>query len=399
MNTRLFPAVLILLAVLSILAAPSPARAGEGMASAATLGRPKAKSTDKDAAKAADAALAKAVEDLLAATQDSGRAPSLAALGALADAALDDGNRERELPDLHDANGVALGKTFQAPLAKILEYAYNPEVPSYLVLPSVVRLSGWYPGSDILNQDAPLHERLPAPDNPLVLHGREFEEITPDMFSGGYYRYDLKRLLALFRHQGRNVLISVAVQDGPSEVGRKGVVLDDGTWEYFYSGIEGLTKGGIGWMDTYLYEAFSVSVFVENPDGSTTNTVYKWLRAGWAGMNVVRAKHILEGCHRFARAFGEVIESDLLPAARTIADKARELMALSEQEMNSRIDRYARHVEALFKDHPDLSSRSFAKILKDGGYARVLNTREIRVSTLLLEYLKARLQTPALRQG
>lgn len=383
------------LALLIVTVLACGALAAEGDGPNATLGSTQATSSISPE----DTALLDAVRDLAASTTDKTREPSLGALGSLADAALAEGPAERELPDLHDANGVSLRETVHAPLSRILDYAYNPDVPSYLVLPSVVRFAGWYPGSDILGLDAPLSSNLPAPQSPVVLHGREFEEITPDLFSGGYYRYDMQRLLALFDHNGRSVLISVAVQDGPSDVGKKGVVLDDGKWQYFYSGIDGLTKGGIGWMDTYLYEAVSVSVFVDNGDGTTTNAVYKWLRAGWAGMNVVRAKHILEGCRRFARSFRSVLESDLLPDAKALAAKAHELWTLSEQELDRRIKSYAQRVESLFKDHPDLDSRSFAKIIKNGGYAKVLSSREERVSTLLLEYLKSKLGTPALRQG
>lgn len=393
-NTIKSVALAALTAFLFVLS-PAACFAAEGDGHNATLGA----TSQKSSITAEDAALLDAIEDMLAAAADKTHAPSLAALDTLAAAAVAPGSDERDLPKLNDANGVSLRATVDAPLSRILDYAYNPDVPAYLVLPSVVRLAGWYPGSDILSLETPLSEQLPAPQSPLVLHGREFEEITPDTFSGGYYRYDMQRLLALFQHEGRNVLVSVAVQDGPSEVGKKGVVLDDNKWQYFYSGLDGLTKGGIGWMDTYLYEAVSVSVFVENPDGTTTNTIYKWLRAGWAGMNVVRGKHIIEGCRRFARSFRSVLESDMLPDAKALAHKAQELWSLSEQELDRRIKAYAQRLESLFKDHPDMDSSSFAKIIKNGGYAKVIASREERVSTLLLEYLKSQLGTPSLRQG
>ncbi|WP_461209183.1 hypothetical protein [Desulfocurvus sp. DL9XJH121] len=391
MNIRL--SIPLILAIMLLAFPARPALAESGDAEAAMLGSA-AKKQPKTAAP-----LLHAVEDILAATADDGASPSAQSLAELAESVLTGTGKERTLDDLRGANGVALRETVRAPLTRILEYAYNPDIPSYLMLPSVVRLSGWYPDSDILNQDKPLCEQLPAPDAPLVLHGREFEEITPDLFSGGYYRYDMKRLLVLYKHKGRNVFVSVALQDGPSEVGRKGVVLDDGKWEYFYSGIEGLTKGGIGWMSTYMYEAMSVAVYVENPDGTTTNTVYKWLRAGWAGMNVVRPKHILAGCRRYAQAFRTVIESRLLPAANQLAAKAREFWDLSEQELDRRIRNYARSMEQLFKQYPDSGAESFAKLVKDGGYAKVLDTREERVSTLLLEYLKDKLGSPSLLRG
>ena len=215
------------LALLVVAILACGALAAEGNGPNATLGSAQTSSSISPE----DTALLDAVRDLAASATDKTIEPSLGALGALADAALAEGPAERELPELHDANGVSLRETVNAPLSRILDYAYNPDVPSYLVLPSVVRFAGWYPGSDILGLDAPLSSKLPAPQSPVVLHGREFEEITPDLFSGGYYRYDMQRLLALFDHNGRSVLISVAVQDGPSDVGKKGVVLDDGKWQ------------------------------------------------------------------------------------------------------------------------------------------------------------------------
>ncbi|MBU1002196.1 MAG: hypothetical protein KKE73_06705 [Proteobacteria bacterium] len=344
-------------------------------------------------------AILQAVQTLMTAIdQPQSSSTTSEAMGVLAGIADSDGPAEIDLPSLDGAKGVALRERVDSPLARILEYAYNPEVPAYLVLPSVVRLSQWYPGSDILSLETPLFKQLPAPAQPLILRGREYEEITPDVSSGGYYSYDLDRMLALFQHEGRNVLVSVARQDGESGVGKKGVVLDDNKWNYFYSGQDGLTQGAIGWMDTYMYASWSVSVFVEKPDGTTTNMVFKWLRAGWAGMNVVQGSHILEGCKRFARAFRSVIESDLLPAAAELSAKTRELLALSENELDLRIKRYARQIESLWKDHPVLSRRTFAKILAGGGYAKALN-REQRVSALLLEYLKAQLLGPTIRQG
>lgn len=338
------------------------------------------------------------VEAILASLADPTAASPKAALETLADITQAQGPAERDLPSMSGARGVALRDTVKSPLSRILQYAYNPEVPAYLVLPSVVRVSHWYPGSDILNLATPLYEQLPAPAEPLILRGREYEEITPDTNSGGYYQYNLKRMLALFQHEGRNVLVSVSRQDGESEVGKKGVVLDDAKWNYFYSGEDGLTTGGIGWMDTYMYDSWSVAVFVEQPDGTTTNMVFKWLRAGWAGMNVVQASHIMGGCKRFALAFRSVIESSLLPAASQLADKARELMALSEGELDRRIKDYSRELERLWKDHPTLSRRSFAAIVKDGGYAKTMNHEE-RVGTLLLEYLKSQILGPSIRQG
>lgn len=303
-----------------------------------------------------------------------------------------------ELPALKGASGAMISQTMAAPLARILEYAYNPAVPTYLTHPSVIRVSGWEPGSDILTHPG-LWTALDGLDQPVVLHGREFEEITPDLFSGGYYRYHLDRALVLMRHKGRAVLLSIARQDGLSGVGKKGVVLDDGNWQYFYSGIHGLTKGGMGWMDTYMYDSWSVAAYVQSADGaSTTNVVFKWLRAGWAKMNVVRPKHILAGCRRFADAFNAVIGSDRLPPAAELAAKARELQALPEGELDRRVREYVQAFTQTFADHPELTGGDFGKLMHGNVYADTLDRAE-RVGILLLEYLKSRLGALSLAGG
>jgi len=300
-----------------------------------------------------------------------------------------------ELPAQDGASGAMISGTIAVPLARILEYAYNPAVPTFLTHPAVIRVSGWEPGSDILTHPG-LWTVLDDLDQPVVLHGREFEEITPDLFSGGYYRYHLDRTLVLMRHKGRAVLLSVARQDGLSGVGKKGVVLDDGNWQYFYSGIHGLTKGGMGWMDTYMYDSWSVSAYVEGADGaSTTNVVFKWLRAGWAKMNVVRPKHILAGCRRFADAFNAVMGSDRLPPSADLAAKARELRALPEGELDNRVREYVQAFTQAYADHPELTGGDFGKLMRGDAYLGTLDRAE-RVGLLLLEYLKSRLGTLSL---
>ena len=45
----------------------------------------------------------------------------------------------------------------------------------------------------------------------------------------------------------------------PSNIGRKGCVVgDDANWNYLYSDETGLTKTGLGWVDSYMYDAHSI---------------------------------------------------------------------------------------------------------------------------------------------
>ncbi|MEJ2474040.1 MAG: hypothetical protein P8Y74_09170, partial [Desulfobacterales bacterium] len=98
--------------------------------------------------------------------------------------------------------GVCLRSDIQAPLERILRYGFNPKIPSYVILPKPLRLSGRYPESDLVARDIEIWKSLSTLDKPLVLRGREYEVTTPDTSTGCYYRYDLDRLTILLQHRG-----------------------------------------------------------------------------------------------------------------------------------------------------------------------------------------------------
>ena len=293
--------------------------------------------------------------------------------------------------------GACVRSAVHASLARIIEYFYNPDIPNYTIIPSVVRLSGWYPGSELLTEGRELWTRMDDLQKPVVLWGKEFEVNTPDSFGGAYYRYDLLRLIVLLKHNGHNVLISASRQVDRSDVGRKAVILDDADWDYFYSGIEGLNAGLISWADTYMYGSGSVQVFYESDADApqTVNMVFKWLRAGWAGANMVRSSHIHSGAERFLESFRKVIESDALPEPRRFASDIAAIEKLPQSAFDGKVREYARKFEKKFKDHQDMQSSAFQGIIKDGGYADVLD-REERLGTLIMEYVKQSVGKPAL---
>ncbi|MDP2848455.1 MAG: hypothetical protein Q8O35_09705 [Humidesulfovibrio sp.] len=289
----------------------------------------------------------------------------------------------------YDSNGSVLRVSMKTGLSRLMNYCYNPSIPTYLLFPSVLRLGGWYAGSDILKDSKPW-THLGKLDAPVGLWGQEYEVNAPDSFGGGYYRYDLNRLLILAKHNGKNVLISVSKQKDKSSVGKKAVILDEGEWSYFYSGINGLNKGLIGWADTYMYDSASVQVFVEDGPNQTTFTLFKWLRAGWSGLNVVQKDHINDGSTRYANAFKKIVESDRLPSPDELAARVRELSSMSDVDLDRKIAAYAVAIENMAKSSPDMKKSEFQKVVADGKYAKILN-REERVGAILVEYLKSRL--------
>ena len=303
------------------------------------------------------------------------------------------GAAEQLIPSTRESgNGACLRAQVKAPLERILRYEFNYRIPTFLVSPNVLRLSGWYPESDIVTNKVELWNKLPTLDKPLLLWGKEFEVNTPDSFSGSYYRYDLNRLIIIMKHNDKKIMISASKMPNPSEAGKKAVIIDENNWNYFYSGIQGLGIRLIGMLNTYIYDSASVKILYETDSAKprTTIMLFKWLKAGWADINMVKSSHIYEGSLRFIEGLKEVIESDSLPAADTLAQKLDYISALPEAEIDTKIRKYSINFERIAKKHKGMSQKDYARIIADGGYANVLN-REERSGVLALEWLKSQL--------
>lgn len=307
--------------------------------------------------------------------------------------ACDEDPREFE-PEEREGQGIIYKTELQQPIEKVIRYLYDPAIPNYVLVPSVLRISGWYPDSEIFEADKPVWQELDR-SKPYIVRGKEFEECTPDSFAGAYYRYDLERMILVYPYKGRKLVFSVSEQPEESKAGHKGAIIDDAKWRYFYSGIQGIDKGLFSWMDTYMYGSSSVQAFVDLPDGGTRNVLFKWLSAGWGGMNVVLRTHIYEGSMRFSEAFQEVIESEALPSSDVIAGYVQEIENMPQAEVDARIAEYATAFEQICADSEAMDGGDFADIIKDGGYAKVLD-HEDRIGVLVLEKLRCSLGLDAL---
>ena len=289
-------------------------------------------------------------------------------------------------------NGACLRAQIKAPLERILRYEYNYRIPTFLVSPNALRLSGWYPESDIVTNKVELWNEFSTLNKPLLLWGKQFEVNTPDSFSGSYYRYDLNRLIILMKHNGKKVMISASKMPGPSEAGKKAVIIDEKNWNYFYSGIQGLGIRLMGMLNTYIYDSTSVKILYETDPAKplTTIMLFKWLKAGWADINMVKRSHIYDGSVRFVEGLKEVIESDALPAADALARQMDYISTLPEAEIDTKIRKYAINFERIAKQHKGMSQKDYARIITDGGYANILNNEQRR-GILALEWLKSQL--------
>lgn len=287
-------------------------------------------------------------------------------------------------------------------LADLLQYAFNPAIPWFATSPASLRSSAWKQTEKPWTSLPRLWELLGKDDTPVVIRGMETVENTPDIFSGGYYRYDLHRTLILFTQGPRRSVISISKQADVSDVGRKGFIVgSDEDWNYFYSGEPGLNITGLGWVKSYMYDSAGISVYTEaGPEPGVVRTAnFKWLRAGWSSINMVQSDHIYQGMLRFARALREVMESPRLPAVKVFENDCLKIAKLSDSAIKERMKSY-RRLLALRADKLDGGvRRHLPEAFHSEKYWEGL-TREEMESTLVLETLKAYLgKAPAQDQA
>jgi hypothetical protein len=275
-------------------------------------------------------------------------------------------------------------------LAQVLKLAYHPEIPSVITSPATIRLGRW---KKINGSNAPLPklwELLPKLKNPFLLTGVEYLVNSPDTYSGAYYDYDLDRTLILFKHKGRNVFISLSKQKGLSGVGKKGLIVGpDENWDYIYSGRPGVTKAGLGWVRSYMYDSYSIAFYYELDAASPLMrfAVFKWVRAGYKKVNFVRTADIYNGAIRFSRVFKEVLESSDLPDTADLVQACTDIQKLSNEQLREIAGAYLKSVEDRSLTNRLLSKRQIDEWINGQQYLNSLSREEMQALTMV-EYLK-----------
>jgi len=304
-------------------------------------------------------------------------------------------DKSMAMRDRDKASGAFHSFSLRGNLARIVDYAYNPDIPVYVTMPSSVREQEWLdPDTRGALKDL---SRAVEQGGSFQLRGREREIITPDANTGGYYAYRQDRAMAVFPGPTGPVLVSVACQNEPSDIGRKGLVVGpDSDWNYLYSAETGLTKTGLGWVDSYMYKAYSVLVFVADTEAGVVRAgSFKWLNAGWAKVNMVKQMHIVNGIKRFAADFKAVLESPRLPQAGELAAMYRELQGNSPESLRAQV---APYLDAIAAGGSSSSlAGPFKELLTSGEYLRAMS-REEMVKIVLKEFLKQRLGRQTLIQ-
>lgn len=276
-------------------------------------------------------------------------------------------------------------------LKHILDIGFNPNIPPFIISPSSIRLAYWTEINGKHQSPPDLSAMLSRLDKPVTVSGVEHEEITPDLNTGAYYGYDLNRTLILMKYQGRPVLISISKQKNVSDVGKKGLVLGkDSNWDYFYSGLNGLNKPGLGWVNSYMYDSCTVSIFMEEDDAGASKVhcgIFKWLRAGWADINMVQNHHIYGGLKRYTDTVKGVLEYPSLPEPKAMAEIFSRINTFSSDELREKVRSYMTRLSQKYQNDAGSDGKLIAESLQDDTYLNHLNKYQMR-SILAVEYIK-----------
>lgn len=298
-------------------------------------------------------------------------------------------NKEIDLPTVHKASGAYYEFDTKINFSNFLQYSYSSQIPSVVTSPSSLRYSLWN-GQQGKLQPLPNSWTLASPDGkPTIIRGLQRDAITPDLTTGVYYEYDLNRTFILLNHKGRQTLITVSKQINISDVGKKGVILgNDDDWNYYYSGETGSAKTGLGWVKSYIYDYFSVAVYVEAGSSSSMvrTGIFQWVRAGWSGVNFVETQHIIKGIKRYAKNSKSILESPNLPAPNQIASAYQRLSSLPQSDLLGKYTALQQARRSLAVQSGKIETN---KTKRQDSYADT--PKEQIVEELMLEYLKVAL--------
>jgi hypothetical protein len=279
--------------------------------------------------------------------------------------------------------------TVNRSLQHLVDYTMDNDIPSFFFWPSSLRLTRWtqVDGGDM--QFDRLKAASAKPDTRFTLRGTEHVTITPDQHTGAYYSYDVDKLVILVPFQLGRALISISRQQEPSAVGRKGWVLGkDEDWSYLYTQDTGLNVGGLGWASTYMYDSFNITVYFQaDPDTPVvTCGVVSWVKAGWAGINMVQPKHIHRGLVRVATAFKDIMEDPRLPEAATLAKTFSSSKDLPTATLKAYVKDYFDGLEQRLADFESQRQKVGQAINAETALAQM--TRDELYAVLALDYFK-----------
>ena len=275
--------------------------------------------------------------------------------------------------NLNGAAGIYRAYSLDLPFTTSLRYLYNPAIKPETLYPGSLSFNRSEPDTGLLALERPLWEYLGEDlSTPLVLRGRETEEIAPHLQTGTYFRYGLNRLVVLLKHEGKPMLLDISWQDGESCEGKKGSALGPaGNWDFVYTDAAGAASG-LDLGNTRIYNSVSVTLFYPQGENRTGYSLFRWMKAGVGGLNVVKAKHIIAGADSAVNGLMSVIGRENRPTPEQLAEIGRKTRAMDDAALLASLSEYSAALSELAKTDPVLSSGDFQEVLSGGSYGQAM---------------------------
>jgi len=167
------------------------------------------------------------------------------------------------------------------------------------------------------------------------------------------------------------------------------VLGNDDNWDYLYTADIGLNLRGLGWVRSHMFDSYGINFYVEPAPESRRVLLgaFKWVRAGWQKINVVRDGHVHAGLERFGKAFKKILESPRLPPAPKLAAALAPINSLSPKQLKQKMEIYRGVLVSRYADPVTSKSAMPFKLLGDPNYWNNLKKEEMR-SALVVEKMK-----------
>lgn len=199
-----------------------------------------------------------------------------------------------EMPGRNGAAGAAYVVKIQVPLSQYLALNFHPGIPDYVVFPASLRYSACLDSNEMSRAYACIGTGPTGTQAYVTSRMTGMEEITPNPESGSYFAYTNSRTFVRCKVDGRDVLFSCSDTLAPSSSSCRGVrVGPPAEALFYYSGKPGLNLPGMTWMLSRITRSTTLSVYIAVSSNETAVATFAWLNAGWKGMNLARASHIL----------------------------------------------------------------------------------------------------------
>ena len=268
-----------------------------------------------------------------------------------------------ELPKREGAAGSAYIVKVSTSLPQYLALNFHPGIPDYAVFPAALRYSTCVNSHEMQQAYDCIGAGLTGALPYVSARMTGMEEITPNPESGCYFSYTNSRVFLRCKVDNQDVLFSCAETLAPSTFSNRGVPVGPLPQAlFYYSEKPGLNLTGMTWMLSQIIRSQTLSVYIAVNSNETAVATFAWLNAGWKGMNVTRATHILN-TQITTLNFSRRIAQHPKVSAPAIAALVADVMAMSPTDVDADYTKYLTYVRT-WRDKKN-SEFYYSSLLKD----------------------------------